>query len=755
MRADVTAVAGVIETITAVKKPYSGKTMEAIAVASAAYAGLSEARKDIVPAAQKSALKTLEDLRACVAAAETLITALPETYTKSGDAAIKSAKTAYDSLTRDEKAMVGGALKTKLDTLYQAMLDAKDADGQAATVFASKVAETKSAPTVEKIKALEAAYAGLSARAKELLDGDEAKADYERLIADKAAAETVMKALNGITPDTMDGEAGAVLAEYDSLSDSQKALVDEAAERKPADVQKATVVLEAIAAIPVHDDAITDGLGIVTKPATDIGPDCAKQSANPHTLEEHQSAIERAKEGFDKLPDGARDFISLERREKLEKEYTALLTLLGYQNHVEIGNTVVKVTGLTDKVALPTDSIGADKTVIDLVAKEEEPEAMPPAPEGKAVALSVDVKLVADIYTGVSEQPAATEIVQPIPGKSVIVSFRLPTGFEMETLEIWHVKESGARTRIYDFQLISEPDGSYAVFEVGSFSHFVFFAEKTHKRGSSTPSTSASASTSQTKLVKGEHGSISINPQQPKPGETVVITPKPDEGYVVDQITVMDQTGNKVPVNDNGDGTWRYTQPKGEITITAEFKPSGKLPFMDVKAEDWFYDSVRYVYENGLMNGTSKDKFQPDLDTSRGMIVTILWRREGAPADAGTASFSDVAAGAYYYQAIAWGAAHGIVKGYDNHSFGPDDSITREQLAAILYRYARSKGMDATAKGDLSGYSDQPDRWAEEPVRWAVGAGIISGKGNGVLDPKGQATRAETAAMLQRLFSIS
>ena len=173
-------------------------------------------------------------------------------------------------------------------------------------------------------------------------------------------------------------------------------------------------------------------------------------------------------------------------------------------------------------------------------------------------------------------------------------------------------------------------------------------------------------------------------------------------------------------------------------------------PFTDVAESAWYYDAVRYVCSNGLMTGTSGSAFSPDLFTTRGMIVTILYRLDGSPAVSGAAPFGDVPTGQYYSEAVAWAAANGIVKGYDTGLFGPDDVITREQLAAILYGYAQYKGYDVTAGGDLSGFADSASvsAWAADALKWANGQGLITGKNGSLLDPSGTATRAEAAAIL-------
>ena len=181
---------------------------------------------------------------------------------------------------------------------------------------------------------------------------------------------------------------------------------------------------------------------------------------------------------------------------------------------------------------------------------------------------------------------------------------------------------------------------------------------------------------------------------------------------------------------------------------------TGANPFTDVSEKDWFYGDVMFVYENGLMLGTSKTLFSPHGTATRGMMATVLWRMEGSPAPKGKNSFTDVEAGKWYADAITWTAENGIFAGYGKDKFGPDDPITREQLAAIFYRYADYKGYDLTVKGNLDKFkdSDKITDYAKTAMQWAVGSGLVKGKSGNLLDPQGTATRAEIAAMLHRFI---
>ena len=267
-------------------------------------------------------------------------------------------------------------------------------------------------------------------------------------------------------------------------------------------------------------------------------------------------------------------------------------------------------------------------------------------------------------------------------------------------------------------------------------------------------SSSSSGSTRYTVSVEDtDNGSVEVSPTRASKGSTVTVTVKPDEGYELDELTVTDKNGDSVKLTDKGDGKYTFKMPASKVTVEAVFtaaKVEG-LPFTDVTSGDWFYDAVAYVYDKGMMEGTTDTTFAPAMNLTRSMIAQVLYNLEERPEAPGAAGFPDVAAGAWYADAVNWAAARGIVKGYDTGAFGPEDSVTREQLAAILYRYAQAKGYDTTRGGmavrefsDSASISD----WAQEAMAWAVNAQVLSGKGNGVLDPQGTATRAEVAQML-------
>ena len=208
-------------------------------------------------------------------------------------------------------------------------------------------------------------------------------------------------------------------------------------------------------------------------------------------------------------------------------------------------------------------------------------------------------------------------------------------------------------------------------------------------------------------------GSVQFSTTHAAPGETVIVTTSPNSGYILNSLAVTDSQGRGVPVSGLGGGKWSFVMPSSAVTIAVTFTPTqpATLPFRDVAQGDWFRDAVAYVYNNKLMNGTSPDLFSPWATTTRGMIVTILYRYEGSPA-AGGASFPDVPQGEYYAAPVAWAAANGVVNGYETGLFEPQNPITREQMAAILYRYAQRKGLDVSGIENIFKFQQALERLA-------------------------------------------
>lgn len=243
-------------------------------------------------------------------------------------------------------------------------------------------------------------------------------------------------------------------------------------------------------------------------------------------------------------------------------------------------------------------------------------------------------------------------------------------------------------------------------------------------------------------------GSVSVGEGRDK---TFTITP--DKGYRISDVLVDGKSVGAVKSY-----TFEDVQKGHSIeAVFAKENPStGGNPFTDVKESDWFYGDVMFAYEKGLMSGTRAATFEPNADTTRAQIAAVFCRLDGSPAVEGRNNYTDVEYGSWYYDAVTWARQSGVMSGYGNNLFGPNDPVTRQQLAATFCNYANYKGYDVTAAGDLSGFTDAGEisPWAQDAVKWAVGIGLMNGKGGGILDPQGTATRAEVAAMLRSFITL-
>jgi hypothetical protein len=248
---------------------------------------------------------------------------------------------------------------------------------------------------------------------------------------------------------------------------------------------------------------------------------------------------------------------------------------------------------------------------------------------------------------------------------------------------------------------------------------------------------------------------IQANKTTAASGDTVTLTVTGSQTPVV-----TDAKGNNVALTDLGNGKYTFKMPAAKVTVTAK-GGSGQTcdggancpskPYGDVDTSRWYHSAIDYVLTHDMMVGTSAKTFEPGTKLTRSMLVQVLYNLEGKPTG-GSASFTDVAANAWYAPAVKWAASQNLVGGYGNGKFGPNDAITREQAAAILYRYAQYQKKDVSASGSLSGFTDSAklSGWAKNAMQWAVGTGLITGKDGGRLDPAGTATRAEIAAIFQR-----
>lgn len=256
-------------------------------------------------------------------------------------------------------------------------------------------------------------------------------------------------------------------------------------------------------------------------------------------------------------------------------------------------------------------------------------------------------------------------------------------------------------------------------------------------------------------ILETEHGAVTVDPIHPRQGDTVTITAHPDEGYEVGEVTVTRPDGSQVELTENSAGIWGFTQPGESVTIAVTFRCDGgelcpSAHLTDVELDAWYHEAVDYVVEHGIMAGVSATAFQPSGSLTRGQVVQILHNLEGKPEETAEAPFTDTA-GHWALEAIAWAAQNNVVAGYDDGTFGPEKLVTREEFAQMMYNYAKFKGYDLTAGGDLAQFPDAGaiSDWAETALSWANGKGLINGHDNGTIDPQGNTTRAQAASIMK------
>lgn len=266
-------------------------------------------------------------------------------------------------------------------------------------------------------------------------------------------------------------------------------------------------------------------------------------------------------------------------------------------------------------------------------------------------------------------------------------------------------------------------------------------------------------------VEKAENGKVEANRSSASSGSTVTLTVTPEDGYVLDRLTVTDSRGNNIEATDKGNGTYTFKMPSRKVTVEAVFVPDGSFstctggsacpiyPYTDADPAAWYHDGVHYCIENGLMAGYGNNIFKPDAATTRGMLAVMLWRLEGSPVVNYALNFEDVAEGQWYTEAIRWAVSEGIATGYGNGYFGTNDAITREQLAAMLWRYAGSP--ESSRSLDHFGDAMEVSGYAVEALAWANEQGIVVGVGNNTLSPQSHATRAQVATMLMRMVQAT
>lgn len=479
----------------------------------------------------------------------------------------------------------------------------------------------------------------------------------------------------------------------------------------------------------------------------------------------HRYFTEQAKLAYERLSGSERSKVSGAAKTKLNTQYAA--TMESASITAEDGN--VEVIGVLDNLDWSAYADGFAKAW--LYAKQEEPggapeqealkkaEAAAKASDTSAARIACyNTKFLAQAGTG---EPDRVEVNE---NHNVMMKIKLGSRVKPETLQVYRIVYGEGEPQKMEVSIITEGSDNYAVFETDALGYLVLYADSKPSGGSG--GGGGSVTTRYTITFETNGGSkidsvrVNRNSSITKPAE-----PAKDgyifEGWFTDkECTKAFDFDTKATKSFTLYAKWTEdknepTEPTNPINPTVPTEPEKwKNPFADVKENDWFYDNVRYALENGLFGGMSETIFAPNEAITRGMLVTALWRMEEKPVVNYLMKFDDIVGNAYYAEAVRWTASEGIVNGYSDTEFAPDKKITREEIAAILGRYAEYKNVDTSVSGDLAQFTDQAQiaDWARDNVAWAVGYGMLCGKGDGILDPQGNTTRAEAAAMLQRFL---
>lgn len=314
-------------------------------------------------------------------------------------------------------------------------------------------------------------------------------------------------------------------------------------------------------------------------------------------------------------------------------------------------------------------------------------------------------------------------------------------------------------------------DGSITIYATKFSTYAIGYTTKSS--GGHSASGSSASSTAAVEIKSAANGTVKTDKSSAAKGSTVTITVTPDKGYALDKLTVLDQSGKQIELTEKN-GKYTFTMPAGKVTVTASFaEAEGRWdlayrdcpqdstcpiwPYTDARTTDWYHDGVHFCLENGLMVGYGSNIFQPDSGTTRAMIAVMLWRRNGSPVVNYAMDFHDVQPDAWYTEAVRWAVSQGVAQGYGNGSFGPDDTLSREQMVTILWRYAQYKDSDVSVgeNTNILSYDDAAAvaQYAIPAMQWACGSGIVTGKTQGsgmILDPQGSTTRAQMATMMMR-----
>ncbi|MGN0979695.1 MAG: S-layer homology domain-containing protein [Candidatus Avoscillospira sp.] len=351
-------------------------------------------------------------------------------------------------------------------------------------------------------------------------------------------------------------------------------------------------------------------------------------------------------------------------------------------------------------------------------------------------------------------------------------SYTVKTGNDLESLDVYAEKEAGEPFGPESFEAtvsavkIESAGHTPGEWEYNSTRHWRFctVCEAELDRADHTFSGNTCTVCGYTKPVcvptyppiveQSEGGTVTVSPKYPTAGSKVTITPKPDEGYVVDEITVTDKNGNPVEVTDNGDGTYSFTQPADKVNVKVTFVEDNTMLnfFVDVPADAYYYDAVLWAAENGITGGTSDTTFSPNAPCTRAQIVTFLWRAAGSPEPESLSSLSDVPADAYYAKAVAWALENGITTGTGNGTFSPNATCTRAQAMTFIYRSVQAQGGGMQGAWMFQNPFEDVDleSYYGEAVMWAVANGVTKGTTDTAFSPDANCTRVQIVTFLYR-----
>ena len=251
-------------------------------------------------------------------------------------------------------------------------------------------------------------------------------------------------------------------------------------------------------------------------------------------------------------------------------------------------------------------------------------------------------------------------------------------------------------------------------------------------------------------VPSAKNGDVTVSPKNASKGDRVTVTVKPDSGYEIGSVTVLDSKGNELKLTDKGSGKYTFTMPAGKVEVKATFMEDNSMLnfFYDVPNGAYFYEAVKWAVENGITTGVGNDLFAPEQPCTRAQIVTFLWRAAGSPEPKGTAAgMTDVVSGSYYEKAVAWAIENGITTGTTTSTFSPNATCTRAQSVTFLYRAL------GTAPTTVNGFTDvAADAFYADAVAWAVESGVTNGTTDSTFSPNNSCTRAQIVTFLYRAY---